>query len=106
MLWLLLVGTLKEHEHIVFRIRFPPQFEDEEVQETDDIHHATEEELTHALNLFKTVTSRRHNSKKENTHDKVYRFLFLFAIATAYTHCKYVLPFPCRSLLYVPYTGS
>ena len=86
MLCSLLVGTLKEDEQIVFRIRFPPQFEDEEVQEADDIHHATEEELTHALNLFKTVTSIRHNKKKANAHDKVYRFLFLFAVANAYTH--------------------
>jgi hypothetical protein len=61
------IGIVKEDDQDLFRIRFPPQFEGEK---NIDIHHATEQELTHALNLYKTV-SKSTNLKKSNTDDKV-----------------------------------
>jgi hypothetical protein len=64
---LFFIGVIKENEENHFRIRFPPQFPGEtEV----DIHHATEQELTHALNLYKTVVKTK-NLKTSNTEDKV-----------------------------------
>ena len=76
---LFFVGTITENEKNLFRIRFPPQFvEDKKV----DYHHATEEELTHALNLFKTVIKSK-NLKNSNTDDKV-AIIIMLAIQSFY----------------------